>query len=200
MWRWNLKEFIRFFQKGWNPFKIQGILQFEFVPEFITCDPEGSWSWSKKYNCSMCYKLSTRKIWWILDNEKVANSYFKVQVIENPWNYEIGMGPACQLPTPLNRQCRSRARDTMPGDSILTIYHLWHRPHASLILITTQLNSKWSSQSLLTSPREARRALLHPPLLVPALLIMASHHRATSVPSSRAKGSAMTPCTSYTED
>jgi hypothetical protein len=37
-------EFYRiyhFFQKGLNPFKIQGRFKFEFVPEFVTSNPEG---------------------------------------------------------------------------------------------------------------------------------------------------------------
>jgi hypothetical protein len=32
-----------------------------------------------------------------------TNSYFEIQVIENPRNYEIGTGSTCQSPTPLNR-------------------------------------------------------------------------------------------------
>jgi hypothetical protein len=35
-------------QKGLNFFKIQGRLKFEFVPEYITCNPFEFWSWSKK--------------------------------------------------------------------------------------------------------------------------------------------------------
>jgi hypothetical protein len=36
MERWNFREFIRFFQKGLDPFKIQGKFKFEFVPEILT--------------------------------------------------------------------------------------------------------------------------------------------------------------------
>jgi hypothetical protein len=41
MWIWNFIEFIRFFWKGLNPFKIQGRFKFEFVPEIVTENPEG---------------------------------------------------------------------------------------------------------------------------------------------------------------
>jgi hypothetical protein len=41
LWRWNFREFIRFFQKCLNPFKILGKFKFEFVPEIVTCNREG---------------------------------------------------------------------------------------------------------------------------------------------------------------
>jgi hypothetical protein len=41
MWIWNFIEFIRFCQKGLNLFKIHGRFKFEFIPEFITCNPLG---------------------------------------------------------------------------------------------------------------------------------------------------------------
>jgi hypothetical protein len=37
-----------FFQKGFNPFKIQGGFKFEFVPKFVPSNPKGLCSWSKK--------------------------------------------------------------------------------------------------------------------------------------------------------
>jgi hypothetical protein len=36
MWRWNFEEFIRFFQRGLNPFKIRGRFKIYFVAEFLT--------------------------------------------------------------------------------------------------------------------------------------------------------------------
>jgi hypothetical protein len=47
-WRWNFRKFIRFFKKGLNPSKIQGIFKFEFVPEIVTWNPDWIWSCSKK--------------------------------------------------------------------------------------------------------------------------------------------------------
>jgi hypothetical protein len=47
MGTWNFWEFIRFLQKCLNPQKIQGRFNFQFVPEFITLNPEGIWSWDK---------------------------------------------------------------------------------------------------------------------------------------------------------
>jgi hypothetical protein len=41
MGTWNFRKSIRFLQKGLNPLKIQGRFNFEFVPEFTTCNPEG---------------------------------------------------------------------------------------------------------------------------------------------------------------
>jgi hypothetical protein len=34
--KWNFREFIRFFEKGLKPFKIQGRFNFEFIPEFVS--------------------------------------------------------------------------------------------------------------------------------------------------------------------
>jgi hypothetical protein len=39
MGTWNFGEFIRFLQKCLKPLKIQGRFSFEFVPEFVTCNP-----------------------------------------------------------------------------------------------------------------------------------------------------------------
>jgi hypothetical protein len=38
MRRLNFREFIIFFQKGLNAFKIQVRFKFEFVPELVTCN------------------------------------------------------------------------------------------------------------------------------------------------------------------
>jgi hypothetical protein len=36
-----------------EPLKLQGRFNFEFVPEFITCNPEGFGSGAKKESCSL---------------------------------------------------------------------------------------------------------------------------------------------------
>jgi hypothetical protein len=63
---WNFIEFIRFFQKGFNPFKIHGRFKFEFIPEFITCNPLGFEldPKSKVASCVPSYQLAKfGKIW-----------------------------------------------------------------------------------------------------------------------------------------
>jgi hypothetical protein len=87
-------EFIIFFQKGLNPFKIQGRFKFEFVPEFVTWNLEGIWCCDKNKSYSVCIKLSLCKIWRILDIRKTSVLYFKVQKIENLGNLNWA-GPAC---------------------------------------------------------------------------------------------------------
>jgi hypothetical protein len=97
MWRWNFEEFIRFFQKGLNLFKIRGRFKLYFVPKFLTFNPEGIWSWYKKESCSLCFKLSLCKIWRILDIGKVTVLNFKVWVSKNQWNYKMKPDPLVSL-------------------------------------------------------------------------------------------------------
>jgi hypothetical protein len=102
MWRYNFIEFIRFFQKGLKPIKIWGSFKFEFVPEFLTYNPEVIWSWNKKESCSLCLKISLCKVWWILDIGKVTILDFKIWKIENLENSERGEGPPVGLTHRLN--------------------------------------------------------------------------------------------------
>jgi hypothetical protein len=74
----NFSEFIRFFQKGLNPLKVQGRFNFEFVPEFITCNPKRILSCVKKESCSLCFKLSLYKVWRILNIGKTLVLDFKI--------------------------------------------------------------------------------------------------------------------------
>jgi hypothetical protein len=59
---WNFRGFIIFFQKGLNLLKLQGRFNFEFVPEFITCNSEGILSCVKKERCYLCFKLSLQNL------------------------------------------------------------------------------------------------------------------------------------------
>jgi hypothetical protein len=103
MWRWNFEEFTGSFQEGLNSFKIWERFKIYFVPEFLTCNHKGIWSWDKKENCSLCVKISLRKVWWILDLGKIIVLNFKVWVSENHWNHEMkpGRPTALYSPTPI---------------------------------------------------------------------------------------------------
>jgi hypothetical protein len=102
LWIWNFREFIRFFQTGLNPFKIQGIFKFEFVLEFVTWNPEGISCCAKNKSYSLCFKLSLCKIWRILDIEKPLfwiSNFKRLKILE----IRIELGPACQSEPPSNR-------------------------------------------------------------------------------------------------
>jgi hypothetical protein len=111
VWRWNFREFIRFFQKGLNHFKIQEIFKFEFVPKKLTCNPKGIWSWSKRQSCSLCFKLSTSKIWIFFDIRKTFILNFK--------NY-----------VNLEKSLSGRARLLAAHDDPLPCFPTSARPHA----------------------------------------------------------------------
>jgi hypothetical protein len=78
MWIWNFIEFIRFFQKGLNPFKIHGRFKFEFILEFITCNPLG-FNLIQKVNLLLVFQSIDLQN---LDIRKVTNSNIKVWVFE----------------------------------------------------------------------------------------------------------------------
>jgi hypothetical protein len=44
----NFSEFMRFFPKGVNPFKIQTSIKLDLFLEFIIQNPEGFGSWAKR--------------------------------------------------------------------------------------------------------------------------------------------------------
>jgi hypothetical protein len=53
MGTWNFRGFIRFFQKGLNPFKIKEKFKFELFLDFLIQIIEGFGSGSKKESCSL---------------------------------------------------------------------------------------------------------------------------------------------------
>jgi hypothetical protein len=62
MGTWNFSEFIRFFQKGWNPIKIHGRFKLDLVPKFIALDTVGIESLAKEQSCSSCPNLPLCKV------------------------------------------------------------------------------------------------------------------------------------------
>jgi hypothetical protein len=50
---WNFRGFIRFFQKGLNPFKIQARFKFELFLDFLIPNPEGHGSGTKTESGSL---------------------------------------------------------------------------------------------------------------------------------------------------
>jgi hypothetical protein len=66
-----------------NPFKIQGIFNFEFVPEFITCNTEGIGRGPRKESCSLLSFLSPQKVSPFLDIRKIMFVNFEAGALEN---------------------------------------------------------------------------------------------------------------------
>jgi hypothetical protein len=61
-------EFMEFFLKGLNSFKIQIIFILDLFLEFIIQNPEGFGSWTKKETCSICNYLPPCQVSKLLDN------------------------------------------------------------------------------------------------------------------------------------
>jgi hypothetical protein len=66
-----------------NPFKIRGIFNFEFVPEFITCNTEGFGRGPKKENCSLLSFWSDQKVLPFLDIQKIVFVNFEAGALQN---------------------------------------------------------------------------------------------------------------------
>jgi hypothetical protein len=141
--------------------------------------------------------LPPYKIWLIVDTRNPTVSNFKFQVIENHWNYDIEPGPLMSHSRCLT-SCTGHSRDTVHGDSIVTIHHRWplpdvrsprhpYYPHRhgtsqqNLLLTHTPLSSVHC-----TEPPCSRSALRRSALLVAAKPTTGSHwSRAPSTASCR---------------
>jgi hypothetical protein len=66
-----------------NPFKIRGIFNFEFVPEFITCNTEGFGRGAKEESCSLLSFRSPQKVSPFLDIRKIVFVNFEAGALEN---------------------------------------------------------------------------------------------------------------------
>jgi hypothetical protein len=62
MSRKNFGEFMKFFPKGLNPFKIQTIFNFGLIPRFLIYNPEGIGSRAKNERCSLMSSISPQKV------------------------------------------------------------------------------------------------------------------------------------------
>jgi hypothetical protein len=82
-----------------NPFKIRGIFNFEFVPEFITCNKEGFGRGSKKESCSLLSFLSPQKVLPFLDIRKIVFVNFEAGTLKKWIKSKRGEGPPVSLPT-----------------------------------------------------------------------------------------------------
>jgi hypothetical protein len=79
---WNFREFIRFFQKGLNPFKIQARFKFELFLYFIIQNPEGFGSGAKKESCSLLSHRSPKNVSPFWDNGKIMFVNFEVGALK----------------------------------------------------------------------------------------------------------------------
>jgi hypothetical protein len=59
MGTWNFREFIRFFQKGWNPFKIHGRFKLDWVPNIYIMRYSGNLKFSQWTKLFIMFKSST---------------------------------------------------------------------------------------------------------------------------------------------
>jgi hypothetical protein len=90
------------FQKGLNRFKIHGRFKFEYIPEFITCNPLGFWTWYENWSCSLCSNMWTYKSWRNLHIWKDTNSNINVWVFKNLDKSKKCRGPLVSLRRRLN--------------------------------------------------------------------------------------------------
>jgi hypothetical protein len=109
---------------------------------------------------------------------KVTNSYFKIWVIENPWNYEIGTGPL------VSRPCCLTGQDDWACVTLRAMMRWW--PYT-----TSHRRPTWASQHYPARGQSRRRflpflflAIAHgqPPLLY---RMRHSAHRGQPPPSHR---------------
>jgi hypothetical protein len=100
MGTWNFSEFIIFFQKGWNPFKIHGRFKLDWVPKFYIMSSVGIWSLANEQSCSSCSNLALCKVLVFLDPEKAENLNYIVwrrfEEMENGLELWIWPGPMLQ--------------------------------------------------------------------------------------------------------
>jgi hypothetical protein len=89
------------FQKGLNPFKIQGRFKFEFITIY-KLQSFGILKLIQKLKLLLVFQSIDLKIWQNLDIRKVANLNIKVWVFEN-LKIRKGSGPTCQSQAPLKR-------------------------------------------------------------------------------------------------
>jgi hypothetical protein len=82
MWRQNFEEFIRFFQKGLNPFKIQGRFKIYFFPEFFNLQSCGILKLVQKVKFLLMFQAAYMQNHWNIEM-KVTILNFKVRVSEN---------------------------------------------------------------------------------------------------------------------
>jgi hypothetical protein len=79
---WNFTGFIRFFQKGLNPFKIQARFKFELFLDFLLQNTEGFGSGAKKRSCSLLSHWSPQNVSPFLDIGKIVFVNFEVGDLE----------------------------------------------------------------------------------------------------------------------
>jgi hypothetical protein len=70
MSRKDFGEFMDFFLKGLNPFKIQTYFKLEFFLEFIILDPFGILTHSHKESCFFTIYLPPCQVWKFLEFQK----------------------------------------------------------------------------------------------------------------------------------
>jgi hypothetical protein len=90
---WNFRGFIRFFQKGLNPFRIQARFKFELFLDFLIQNPEGFGSGTKKESCSLLSHRSTQKGSPFLDIGKIVFVNFEVGALEKRIKLKGTEGP-----------------------------------------------------------------------------------------------------------
>jgi hypothetical protein len=126
MGRWTFIEFIRFFQKGLNPFKIWGSFNFDFVPGIYNLQSFGILKLVQKAKWLLVSPAIDLQNLAKFGHQEGHQSEFQILGVWKSWKIWIRVRPTCQPRLPLNRSCRSpvRARDTARVDAAVTVRHL----------------------------------------------------------------------------
>jgi hypothetical protein len=92
-------EFMRFFLKDLNPFKIHARFNPDLLLNFIIQNVERIWCWEKKESCSISNYIQFCQVYLFLDKRKAVFCIFKLwsiwATLENRWILEnCILGPA----------------------------------------------------------------------------------------------------------
>jgi hypothetical protein len=110
MGAWNFRGFIRFFQKGLNPFKIQARFKFELFLDFLIPNTEGHGSGTKMESCSLLSHWPAQKVSPFLDIGKIMFVNFEVGALEK----HNKSGPRAHM------SATTSSSDRTPRDSVLS--------------------------------------------------------------------------------
>jgi hypothetical protein len=113
-WTRNFSEFIRFFQKGWNPFKIHERFKLDLVRKIYIRRYSGNWKFSQWTKLFTTFKSSPLKSLNIVGTREGRESELQsVEAIwlirKTVWNYDWAR-PSAKVPTCSNRQRPARVQ------------------------------------------------------------------------------------------
>jgi hypothetical protein len=81
MSRNNFGEFMEFFLKGLNTFKVQASLKFDLLPKFLIQNPEGFGGRAKRESCSFWSILSPCNVWKFWNSRINLFLFYKLESV-----------------------------------------------------------------------------------------------------------------------